>query len=97
MKYRLLTAALLVMREAAEFYEGRVVGLGGDFIMEVESAISRILQFPDAWGRISANYRHCPLRRFPYSLVYTRESEGGLLIISVFHQSREPRSWKRNL
>jgi toxin ParE1/3/4 len=65
MNYRILTPALIELREAAEYYETQVAGLGADFISETEFAIDRILQFPNAWGRISGGHRHCNLRRFP--------------------------------
>ena len=35
MNYRFLTPALAEIREAAEFYENRVSGLGADFLDEV--------------------------------------------------------------
>jgi len=97
MTWRFLSPALSEIAEAADYYEGKVRGLGGDFLNEVDSAMSRILQFPDAWGRLSENYRHCSLRRFPYAIIYTRDSAGEILVVSIFHQSREPLSWKRNL
>ncbi len=97
MKYRLLTPALDEISDAAEFYDEQVPGLGADFIDELDAAITLILQFPEAWGRISKGYRHCNLRRFPYTVIYSIESAEAVLIVSVFHQSRAPFSWKRNL
>ncbi len=97
MTYRFLTPALSELAAAAEYYEEKVRGLGVDFVDEVDAATDRILRFPDAWGRLAGDYRHCCLRRFPYSIIYTRESSDGILIVSIFHQSREPLSWKRNL
>jgi hypothetical protein len=49
MNYRFLTPALVEIREAATFYEGKVSGLGVDFLDEVDAAIERILSFPEAW------------------------------------------------
>lgn len=97
MTYRILTPAAAEMVEAAEYYECVVEGLGADFIGEVDFAIDRILRFPEAWGRISGKYRHCNLRRFPYAIIYLNQSSEEVLIVSVFHQSREPRSWMQNL
>ena len=97
MNYRFLTPALSELAEAADYYEEKVTGLGADFIDEVEAAISRIQQFPQAWGRISERYRHCQLRRFPYSIVYAEGGDYEIVVISIFHQSREPMSWQRNL
>lgn len=85
------------MVDAAEYYEGKVPGLGADFVDELDSAIERILSFSQAWGRLSEDYRHCNLRRFPYTVIYEIESVDRILIVSVFHQSREPSSWRENL
>jgi hypothetical protein len=52
MNYRFLTPALAEIREAAEFYENRVSGLGADFLDEVDSAMVRIHGFPEAWGSL---------------------------------------------
>ena len=97
MSYRLLTPALMEIREAAEFYEGRVSGLGADFLDEVDASVGRIIQFPGAWGSLGERYRRCNLRRFPYSIIYAIQPNREILIVSVFHQSREPRSWRENL
>jgi hypothetical protein len=48
MNYRFLTPALSEIREAAEFYEERVPGLGADFLDEVDATMERILGFPEA-------------------------------------------------
>ena len=97
MNYQFLSPALDELREAAEFYEGKVAGLGADFLDEVDSAVARILQFPEAWGSISERFRRCSLRRFPYTLIYSILDDGEILIVSVFHQSREPGSWRGNI
>ncbi|MEM7601484.1 MAG: type II toxin-antitoxin system RelE/ParE family toxin, partial [Verrucomicrobiota bacterium] len=64
---------------------------------ELDAAIKRILKFPEAWGRISKDFRHCNFRRFPYTVIYSIETGSDILIVSVFHQHREPLTWKRNL
>ncbi len=97
MSYRFLAPALVELQEAAAYYDSQIAGLGADFIFEAESAILRILRFPGAWGRISNDFRHCNLRRFPYTIIYTTDDAGGILLVSLFHQSREPLSWRRNL
>lgn len=97
MSYRFLSPALGEVSEAAAFYEGKVQGLGAEFLDEVDAAIARVLQFPEAWSRLSEGFRRCALRRFPYSLIYTVSVDGEVLIVSVFHQSRAPRSWRENL
>ena len=73
MTFRFLSPALEELAEAAEYYDHEVPGLGADFLSEVDRAIDLILGFPEAWGEISENFRHCNLRRFPYTVIYTLE------------------------
>jgi plasmid stabilization system protein ParE len=102
MNYRLLAPALRELTEAAEFYESRACGLGADFVREAEATIRRIMAFPEAWGEISKGFRRCSLRRFPHAIIYCPEgspsaAKAGILIVSVFHHSRAPLSWRANL
>lgn len=97
MTFRFLTPALVEIREAAEYYDERVSGLGADFLDEMEAAVERMLQFPEAWGKLGNEFRRCHLRRFPYSIIYSIQADQEMVIVSVFHQSREPRSWRENL
>ena len=97
MTYRFLTPALAEIRESAVFYDDRVSGLGSDFLDEVDAAIDRILKFPEAWGRLGADFRRCNLRRFPYALIYSIQPGQEIVIVSVFHHSREPQSWRKDL
>lgn len=97
MKYLFLSPALGEVVDAAEYYEEKIPGLGAGFIDELDAAIERILRFPQAWGRLSEECRHCNLRRFPYTVIFEIEPGDRILIVSVFHQSREPSSWRKNL
>jgi toxin ParE2 len=97
MTYRFLTPAVDEVAEAAKYYEAQAKGLGAKFFDELEAAILRILQFPEAWSLLSKPFRHCSLRCFPYSIIYSVSSPREILIVSVFHLHREPMSWARNV
>lgn len=97
MKFRFLSTALLELSESSDYYEKEIAGLGIEFLDEVESTIVRILKYPNAWGKLSEKFRHCNLRRFPFTIVYTQAQEDEILIVSVFHQSRKPGSWNENI
>jgi plasmid stabilization system protein ParE len=96
MKIRLLRPAFGELREAAKYYEGRVPGLGFDYLQEVRAAIRRILSNPTAWFALDEEVRRCRTHRFPYGIIYTVERDE-VLIISVMHLHRRPESWRRNL
>jgi len=96
MKFRLLRPAWRELREAAKYYEDRVPGLGFDFLQEVRAAIRRIIMHPEAWFALGEEIRRCRIHRFPYGVIYTIERDE-ILIISVMHLHRHPKSWRRNL
>lgn len=96
MTFRFLSPALSELSEAADYYEEQA-GMGGEFVTEVDESIERILMFPLAWGKVSSDFHHCHLRKFPYTLIYKLESDDIIIIVSLFHQRRQPQSWKSNL
>jgi len=96
MTFRLLPPAAQEIKEAADFYEDRVPGLGFDFIGEVRAAIRLILKHPQAWHPLDAEFRRCRTRRFPYGVIYTIEADC-ILVVSVMHLHRHPESWRKNL
>lgn len=96
MRYDFHPEARLEYREAAAFYEARRPGLGATFTVEVEAAIGKILETPDLRRFIDQDVRICRTRIFPYSILYTIESDF-ILIVAVAHGSREPGYWKHRL
>lgn len=81
---------------AQAWYEERAAGLGLEFARAVEAAIFRASRMPLAFPRLEDEFRHVVMRRFPYSIIY-HPSEFEILIVSVFHHKREPRSWSDNV
>jgi toxin ParE1/3/4 len=83
------------LREALDSYEGRRIGLGGEFRQEFEAALWRVCENPQAYAaEDAAGVRSCPLRRFPYALVYV-ELDDRIWVAAVAHQRRRPRYWAR--
>jgi len=96
MTIRFLSVAEAELASATQYYEQQVPGLGADFLDEVEVAIGKIRDFPEAWTPVSTSLRRCRLRRFPYGLIYEiRINE--IIIASVMHLHRHPDHWKKNL
>ena len=52
-KFKLLPPARQELRDAARYYEDCVPGLGHDFLQEVRGTIHRIIQWPQAWSRLT--------------------------------------------
>ena len=81
---------------AAIWYESQRSGLGTEFVVELDAAIDRAAEQPEAYESIYKTVRRVLLRRFPYSLYFTY-TDSLVRIIAVLHQSREPESWQARL
>jgi toxin ParE1/3/4 len=79
-------------REAKDWYEASVQGLGFEFVRALEVAVQSAVRMPEAFPLIDGECRRVLMRRFPYSVVY-RARRDTLLVVAVFHHSREPGSW----
>jgi len=73
------------------YLEQRAQGLGRRFIGEVQRA--EALEFPYSAQEALPGIRKCILRKFRYSLIYSIEPDG-VLILAVAHHSRRPNYWK---
>jgi toxin ParE1/3/4 len=82
--------------EAAQFYNGRVPGLGVDFLDTMDAAVGQIAEAPERWRIVSGDVRRYLLPRFPFALIY-RVNSGHLRILAVKHHSRQPDYWKERL
>ena len=75
--------------EAARWYEAKRVGLGADFLAEVQRVLDVITGQPDRYPVVLGDTREAPLARFPYC-VYYRDRPGRVVVTAVFHTSRGP-------
>ena len=91
--YRFLSVAEEEMSEAAIFYNTKSPGLGRDFLADVQQAIDRLRVYPEAGVEVADGLRSTLLRQFPFTLIYSLESDG-LLIVSVAHQRRRSGYWR---
>jgi toxin ParE1/3/4 len=81
-------------KEAHAWYEARQQGLGNEYARSVDACVQIIRRHPEAFPIVHKNVRQGVLRRFPYSVLYI-VAPARVVIISVFHSSRDPRIWKR--
>lgn len=80
--------------EAARFYEARAVGLGGDFIREVEHSLTQIAASPQAGRVFEGTIRRWLVRRFPFANLYRVTTED-VSVVALMHVRRRPGYWKR--
>lgn len=72
------------VERAHRWYEEKRVGLGEEFISEVDACTRRIAQNPRAYALRSRDVRRAPLRRFPHALFF-RDTETAIIVVACFH------------
>ncbi len=85
--------ARLEYGEAADWYEDRRAGLGAKFTDAVQEVLDSASVNPSRHPRVFDEVREGLVQGFPYC-VYYREERGNLLVIGVFHTSRDPSIWQ---
>lgn len=95
MKVHFLSPAEREFDDAIKYYEAELKGLGELFKNEIQRAILRIKEFPNAYPVLGTHVRRCLISKFPYGILYQhRESEGQLIIVAIAHLHRRPDYWK---
>ena len=82
--------------ETTAYYEVEVPGLGGSFIAEVERVVKVLCDQPKIGQRVGEEFRRILLARFPYSLIYSIESEL-IWIVAVANHRRRPGYWQERV
>ncbi|MBL6750481.1 MAG: type II toxin-antitoxin system RelE/ParE family toxin [Nevskia sp.] len=89
-----LRAARVEFVEAAAWYEAHGAGLGVEFIAEIQTCIRRAAEHPLTYAAVYRDARRVTAERFPYS-VYFRAQAQRIVVLAVFHGSRDPAIWQR--
>ena len=87
-------AAKIEFEDAAAWYDEKRFGLGEEFIVEIEQAISMAAAAPQRYPVIFGDVRRTVARRFPFS-IYFRVRNEALVVLAVFHGRRNPAVWQR--
>ena len=78
------------------WYESQSLGLGTEFLRNVEASLALIKRNPEIYRVVYQNFRRGFVRRFPFAIFY--EPEGSdLVIYAIFHCSQDPVKWKKRL
>jgi plasmid stabilization system protein ParE len=79
---------------AAAFYAERALGLGEEFLGEVERVVRRAAEAPAEGAPYGRGIRRMLLRRFPFGVVYRERPDRPLEILAVMHLRRRPGYWR---
>jgi len=58
------------LKEAYEWYQNSVSGLGDEFMRCVDARFSPIIRSPEIFQIVYKDLRRCILRRFPYQIFF---------------------------
>jgi len=80
---------------AVAYYEDQKVGLGFNFLVEVEQALGKIQQNPNLGAVYKVTgLRRYVIQRFPF-LIFYAELEEYIWVVAIVHGKRRPDYWRR--
>jgi len=92
MKIAFLPPAQAELDEAFSWYEEQAVGLGYEFLDEVDQTIRLIATFPDSHPLVAKKLRRCLVNRFPNGIFYGI-TENTITVVAIAHLRRKPSCW----
>jgi toxin ParE1/3/4 len=84
------------LEDARNWYEAQQIGLGDEFIGEVDAVLQRVGRAPRQFPKIHRELRRALVRRFPIAIYFLREGRRSV-IVGVLHQRRSPAEWQRHV
>lgn len=96
MNISFLPAAQDELDEAFIWYEEQAIGLGYEFLDEIDQSIRLIATFPKLQTRIDKNLRRCLVNRFPFGVFYGISGED-IIVVAVAHLKRKPLYWLKRM
>ncbi|UBF23635.1 type II toxin-antitoxin system RelE/ParE family toxin [Kovacikia minuta CCNUW1] len=79
--------------EIYSWYESQELGLGDDFLEQIDEALDRICQIPESSPAVYRDVRRAVIRRFPY-IIYYRIVSSRVIVTAVFHGRRNSKVWQ---
>jgi plasmid stabilization system protein ParE len=79
--------------EAFSWYQAQRVGLGWEFVAELENTVALLQRVPEVGPVVHRSLRRALLRRFPYAVYYELDPDK-VHIRAVLHMRRHPRRWQ---
>lgn len=91
-KHILSPIALQEYTDAINWYGERSIKAVDEFVIAVNDKITAICAKPTMYRVVHKIYREVSLQKFPFSIVYSiNKDTQTIIILSVYHQSRNPK------
>ena len=85
--------ARVELDSATVWYDGGRPGTGAKFEAAVRATLISVGEAPSRYPTVESDIREAPVLGFPYC-VYYRERLGTVIVLAVYHQSRDPSGWR---
>ncbi|MEK7285924.1 MAG: type II toxin-antitoxin system RelE/ParE family toxin [Nitrospirota bacterium] len=84
------------LKETFSWYEDKRIGLGYDFLLQVDAGIRFIKRNPEVSLSGYKETRRHIIKRFPYKIIYFVE-EAKIIVLAIIHGRRSPDLIKKRL
>ncbi len=84
------------LKAAFSWYEDNRVGLGYDFLLQVNAGLNFIMKNPEIHPIEYKGTRKHIIKRFPYKSIYLIEEEK-IIVLAVIHGKRSPDLLKKRI
>ena len=64
--------------------------IADNFLIQLYNCVNLIHKNPSIFQVFKNHFRQVPLKRYPYIVIYSIENKNVIVILSVFHTSRNP-------
>jgi plasmid stabilization system protein ParE len=88
-----LPAARRDFDEAFDWYSKHSAQAAIRFLNAIDAALSTIASYPNRFEPVDAFHRACPVKRFPFRIVYRAHTDR-ILVVAIAHAKRRPGFWK---
>jgi len=79
--------------ESFDWYAERSAEAALRFATAVDAALAAVAEKPERFAAVDELHRECPVKRFPFRVVY-RITENAVLVVAVAHAKRRPGYWR---
>jgi len=79
--------------DSFDWYSERSVQAAVGFGNAIDAALAAVAANPERFAAVDDLHRECPVRRYPFRIVY-RVAENRILVVAVAHAKRRPGYWR---
>jgi plasmid stabilization system protein ParE len=80
--------------ESFDWYADRSTQAAVRFAAAMEAALARVSSDPTQFASRDGVHRECPVKKFPFRIVY-RLDDHRVLVVAVVHAKRRPEYWHK--